>query len=79
FHKTINFNFSHHSPETNLNQLLITLHHPLQQKPYNPINQILQYFLSPHPPYIPTHHHPPNLIPKLQPHQLIHQFLKSYL
>ncbi|MCY7541010.1 IreB family regulatory phosphoprotein, partial [Bacillus pumilus] len=53
FDKTMKFNFSDDSAETNVNEVLIKVHDALQEKGYNPINQIVGYLLSGDPAYIP--------------------------
>lgn len=40
------FNFSDDSAETNVEEVLNTVYDALQEKGYNPINQIVGYLLS---------------------------------
>ncbi|WP_145383902.1 IreB family regulatory phosphoprotein, partial [Staphylococcus epidermidis] len=46
---------------------------------YNPLNQILPYLLSAHPPYIPPQNQPTNQIPHIHPHLIIQELLSNYL
>nr|WP_249118309.1 IreB family regulatory phosphoprotein [Bacillus pumilus] len=73
------FNFSDDSAETNVNEVLIKVHDALQEKGYNPINQIVGYLLSGDPAYIPRHQDARNLIRKLERDELIEELVKSYL
>ena len=79
FDKTMKFNFSDDSAETNVNEVLITVYDALQEKVYNPINQIVGYLLSGDPAYIPRHQDARNLIRKLERDELIEELVKSYL
>ncbi|VWA42548.1 UPF0297 protein YrzL, partial [Bacillus altitudinis] len=79
FDKTMKFNFSDDSAETNVNEVLITVYDALQEKGYNPINQIVGYLLSGDPAYIPRHQDARNLIRKLERDELIEELVKSYL
>lgn len=51
----------------------------LQDKGYNPINQVVGYLLSGDPAYIPRHQDARNLIRKLNRDEIIEELLKSYL
>ena len=51
----------------------------LQEKGYNPINQIVGYLLSGDPAYIPRHQDARNLIRKLERDEIIEELMKSYL
>ncbi|MBU8571680.1 IreB family regulatory phosphoprotein [Bacillus subtilis] len=79
FDKTMKFNFSDDSAVTNVNEVLITVYDALQEKGYNPINQIVGYLLSGDPAYIPRHRDARNLIRKLERDELIEELVKSYL
>lgn len=65
--------------ETNVNEVLITVHDALQEKGYNPINQIVGYLLSGDPAYIPRHRDARNLIRKIERDEIIEELVKSYL
>lgn len=51
----------------------------LQEKGYNPINQIVGYILSEDPTYITTHNNARSLIRKIDRDELLAAMVKSYL
>jgi len=51
----------------------------LQEKGYNPINQIVGYLLSGDPAYIPRHKDARALIRKIERDELIEELVKFYL
>ena len=51
----------------------------LQEKGYNPINQIVGYILSEDPTYITTHQGARNKIRKLDRDDILQSLLKNYL
>ena len=73
------FNFHEDSVETNVEEVLFTVHDALREKGYNPINQIVGYLLSGDPAYIPRHNDARALIRKLERDELIEELVKSYL
>ncbi|AST92680.1 IreB family regulatory phosphoprotein [Sutcliffiella cohnii] len=79
FDKTMKFNFQDDSMETNVEEVLFTVYEALQEKGYNPINQIVGYLLSGDPAYIPRHKDARSLIRKLERDELIEELVKSYL
>ncbi|MCA1318828.1 IreB family regulatory phosphoprotein [Sutcliffiella sp. NPDC057660] len=79
FDKTMKFNFQEETMEANVNEVLTTVHDALQEKGYNPINQIVGYLLSGDPAYIPRHKDARSLIRKIERDELIEELVKSYL
>ena len=59
--------------------ILTTVYNALQEKGYNPINQIVGYILSEDPTYITTHNNARSLIRKIDRDELLQALLKSYL
>lgn len=57
----------------------MTVFAALEEKGYNPINQIVGYLLSGDPAYIPRHNNARNLIRKIERDELIEELVKSYL
>ena len=51
----------------------------LQEKGYNPINQIVGYILTEDPTYITTHNNARSLIRRLDRDELLAAMVKSYL
>ncbi|WP_102026937.1 IreB family regulatory phosphoprotein [Salirhabdus sp. Marseille-P4669] len=76
---TMKFNFSEEQVEHNVGEILLTVHLALQEKGYNPINQIVGYLLSGDPAYIPRHKDARNLIRKIERDELIEELVKYYI
>ncbi|MDQ0269555.1 IreB family regulatory phosphoprotein [Cytobacillus purgationiresistens] len=79
FDKTMRFNFPEDPIEQDVNQVLFHVYEALQEKGYNPINQIVGYLLSGDPAYIPRHKDARNVIRKLERDEIIEELVKSYL
>ncbi|MBM7660719.1 uncharacterized protein (UPF0297 family) [Bacillus mesophilus] len=79
FDKTMKFNFQEDQLDTNVDDVLFTVYDALQEKGYNPINQIVGYLLSGDPAYIPRHMDARNIIRKLERDEIIEELVKSYL
>lgn len=72
--------FSIYSEKDNeIKQTLKEVYDALQEKGYNPINQIVGYILSEDPTYITTHQGARNKIRKLDRDDLLQSLLKNYL
>lgn len=76
---TMQFNFPDESFQKNVKEVLLHVYAALQEKGYNPINQIVGYLLSGDPAYIPRHKDARNLIRKLERDELIEELVKFYL
>ena len=59
--------------------ILTTVYRALQEKGYNPINQIVGYILSEDPTYITNYNNARSLIRKLDRDELLQALLKNYL
>ncbi|UOR12225.1 IreB family regulatory phosphoprotein [Halobacillus amylolyticus] len=77
--KTMRFNFSEEPFDEDVRSVLLSVHNSLQEKGYNPINQIVGYLLSGDPAYIPRHQDARNLIRKMERDELIEELVKFYL
>ncbi|WP_088102592.1 IreB family regulatory phosphoprotein [Halalkalibacter urbisdiaboli] len=77
--KTMQFNFHDDSVDIDVHEVLLSVYEALEEKGYNPINQIVGYLLSGDPAYIPRHKDARTLIRKLERDELIEQLVKSYL
>ncbi|MCL2031160.1 MAG: IreB family regulatory phosphoprotein [Oscillospiraceae bacterium] len=62
-----------------MHSVLTTVHSALQEKGYNPINQIVGYILSEDPTYITNHNNARGLIRRLDRDELLQELVKSYL
>ncbi len=79
FDKTMKFNFPEEPFERDVQEVLLKVYSALQEKGYNPINQIVGYLLSGDPAYIPRHQDARNLIRRLERDEIIEELVKSYL
>lgn len=59
--------------------ILTTVYKALEEKGYNPLNQIVGYILSEDPTYITTHNNARNLIRRIDRDDLLEALLKNYL
>ena len=59
--------------------ILTAVYNALQEKGYNPINQIVGYILSEDPTYITNYNNARTLIRKLDRDELLQVLVKSYL
>ncbi len=76
--RTMTFSF-HDNRDDDIKAILTTVYNALQEKGYNPINQIVGYILSEDPTYITTHNNARSLIRKIDRDELLQALLKSYL
>ena len=79
FDKTMKFSIQDEKQSVHVNDVLLTVYDALQEKGYNPINQIVGYLLSGDPAYIPRHKDARSIIRKLERDELIEELVKSYL
>ena len=63
----------------NMRLILRTVFDSLNEKGYNPINQIVGYLLTEDPTYITNHKHARSLICKLDRDELMQELVKNYL
>lgn len=73
------FNFDEEPEKDNVKEVLFAVHDALQEKGYNPINQIVGYLLSGDPAYIPRHKDARTIIRKIERDELIEELVKAYL
>ena len=60
-------------------QILKEVYHALEEKRYNPINQIVGYILSGDPTYITSHNDARNLIRQIERDELLEKMVKNYI
>ena len=65
--------------DAEIHQILSTVYQALEEKGYNPINQIVGYILSEDPTYITNHNNARTLIRKLDRDELLQTLVRSYL
>lgn len=76
--KTIQFKIESNSGDE-MRDILSQVYEALNEKGYNPINQIVGYILSEDPTYITTHNNARSLIRKLDRDELLQELVKKYL
>ena len=62
-----------------INKTLISVYRSLEEKGYNPINQIIGYVLSGDPAYIPRYNDARNQIRKHERDEIIEELVRHYL
>ncbi|ALS23157.1 MULTISPECIES: IreB family regulatory phosphoprotein [Paenibacillus] len=77
--KTMKYNVKAEEIETSPKEVILTVFDALQEKGYNPINQIVGYLLSGDPAYIPRHNNARSIIRKRERDELIEELVRSYL
>ena len=76
--ETVSFNFERERNEET-KEILKQGYDALQEKGYNPINQIVGYILSGDPTYITSHKGARNLIRNIERDELLEKLVKSYI
>ena len=65
--------------DAEIHQILTTVYQALEEKGYNPINQIVGYILSEDPTYITNHNNARPLIRKIDRDELLQVLVRRYL
>ena len=76
--ETVSFKFERERNEET-KEILKQVYDALQEKGYNPINQIVGYILSGDPTYITSHKGARNLIRNIERDELLEKLVKSYI
>ena len=76
--KTMHFDFNQNKGK-NVYDTLQDVYNALEEKGYNPINQIVGYILSEDPTYITTYNNARNIISSIDRDELLEALVKSYL
>ena len=76
--KTMHFDFNQNKGK-NVYDTLQDVYNALEEKGYNPINQIVGYLLSGDPAYIPRHNDARNLILKHERDEIIEVLLEKFV
>ena len=72
--------FKKSSEETNeTRRVLVEVFTALEEKGYNPINQIVGYLISADPAYITSHNNARNLIRKIERDDILEELVSTYL
>ncbi len=76
--KTMEFSLINEE-ELEIRKTILQVYEALEEKGYNPINQIVGYILSEDPTYITTHNNARNLIRRVDRDTLLQNLVKYYV
>lgn len=65
--------------DAEIHRIMLTVYQALEEKGYNPVNQIVGYILSEDPTYITNYNNARSLIRKLDRDELLQELVKQYL
>jgi uncharacterized protein (UPF0297 family) len=65
--------------QTNVGRVLQEVYQALQEKGYDPVNQIVGYLISGDPTYITSHRHARGLMRSVERDEIIEELVKLYL
>lgn len=65
--------------EQEVKQVMLHVYKALEEKGYNPINQLVGYLLSGDPAYIPRHEDARNMVRKLERDEILEELVKFYI
>lgn len=75
---TVRFNVDKDN-EKDVSETLVHVYKALEEKGYNPINQIVGYLLSGDPAFIPRHNDARNIIKRHERDLILEELVRSYL
>ncbi len=78
FDKTMNFKVENEN-NVKYKEVLKEVYKALDEKGYNPVNQIVGYILSGDPTYITSHNDARNIIRKVERDELLEKMVKFYI
>ena len=78
FDKTMNFKVENEN-NVKYKEVLKEVYKALDEKGYNPVNQIVGYILSGDPTYITSHNDARNIIRKVERDEVLEKMVKSYI
>jgi len=79
FDKTMKFDMKAEDLDTSSEDIIFSVYDALEEKGYNPINQMVGYLLSGDPAYIPRHNNARSLIGRRERDELIEMLIRSYI
>lgn len=62
-----------------VSEIILTVFNALEEKGYDPVNQLIGYILSGDPTYITSHNNARSLICKIERDELLEELLRTYL
>lgn len=66
-------------PETRVKTVLDIVYNAMEEKGYNPVNQIVGYIMSGDPTYITSHNNARSMIMKVERDELVEELLREYI
>ena len=66
-------------PEVQVKEVLDVVYTAMEEKGYNPVNQIVGYIMSGDPTYITSHNGARSMIMKVERDELVEELLKEYI
>ena len=78
FDKTMSFNFEKEKNQKT-KEILKSVYEALEEKGYNPINQIVGYILSGDPTYITSHNNARNKIRTIERDELLEKMVRNFI
>lgn len=78
FDKTMKFSYDDF-PKEDVKTVLQNVYRTLEERGYNPVNQIVGYLLSGDPAYIPRHNEARNQIRRLDRDDIMEELVSNYL
>ena len=78
FDKTMNFKVENEN-SVKYKEVLTEVYKALDEKGYNPVNQIVGYILSGDPTYITSHNDARNIIRKVERDELLEKMVRFYI
>lgn len=71
--------YSRVTEDTQIKEILTQVYGALQEKGYNPVNQIVGYILSGDPTYITGYNNARNLIRRVERDEILEELVQSYI
>ena len=78
FDKTMKFSYDE-IPREDVKSVLQNVYRTLEERGYNPVNQIVGYLLSGDPAYIPRHNEARNQIRRIDRDDIMEELVSNYL
>ena len=66
-------------PEVQVKEVLVVVYTAMEEKGYNPVNQIVGYIMSGDPTYITSYKGARSMIMKVERDELVEELLKEYI
>ncbi|MGL4818419.1 MAG: IreB family regulatory phosphoprotein [Bacilli bacterium] len=79
FEHTVKFTRSDDQTRAQIEETLLSVYASLEDKGYNPINQIVGYLLSGDPAYIPRHQDARNMMKRIERDEVLEELVRYYI